>query len=70
MYYPPDTYEEWMMAAMAGNGCTECLASTHTADTCPENDPEVHIKWAIDDEIDAAEDGTMVMFPTYEERMS
>jgi hypothetical protein len=68
MYYPPDTYEEWMMAAMAGNGCTECLMSTHTADQCPENDPEVRIKWAIDDEIDATEEGTMVVFPTYEEQ--
>jgi hypothetical protein len=67
VYYPPDTYEEYMMAAMAGNGCTECLMSTHVASDCPENDPEVRIRWAIDDEIDGTEEGTMVTYPTYKE---
>ncbi len=33
--YEPDSYEELMMAAMAGNGCTSCLATTHTEDNCP-----------------------------------
>jgi hypothetical protein len=67
MYYPPDTYEEWMMAAMAGNGCTECLAQTHTADYCPENNPETLIKWAIEAEIDGLGYGTIVEYPTYQE---
>lgn len=67
MYYPPDTYEEYMMAAMAGNGCTECLAQTHTADTCPHIEPENLICWEIDAEIDAIVFGTMVEYPTYEE---
>ena len=46
----------------------ECLMTTHTADQCPENDPEVRIKWAIDDEIDATEHGTIVEYPTYQEQ--
>lgn len=36
--YPPDTYEEYMWAAMNGNGCTSCLMTTHTADNCPLDD--------------------------------
>jgi hypothetical protein len=52
--YPPDSYEELMMAAMAGNGCTECLATTHTADYCHEGrDPECWLwfnGWATVDE--------------------
>lgn len=64
----PDTYEELMMAAMAGNGCTSCLATTHTADNCPFDDPETYIKWAIDVEIEALGHGTMVEYPTYQEQ--
>jgi hypothetical protein len=33
--YEPDSWEELMNAAYAGNGCTSCLATTHTADNCP-----------------------------------
>jgi len=74
MYYPPDTYEEYMMAALAGNGCTECLATTHTADNCPDvewwtqwNTEQEIARAAEDAEIDALPLGTMVVFPTYEE---
>lgn len=67
MYYPPDSYEELMMAAMAGNGCTECLATTHTYRDCPYLNPEIMIAWAIHDEIDQLPVGTMVELPTYEE---
>lgn len=37
-----DEYDELMMAAMAGNGCTECLATTHVASDCKAN------QWASD----------------------
>lgn len=33
--YEPDSYEEMMAAAYAGNGCLSCGASTHTQDHCP-----------------------------------
>lgn len=32
--YAPDSYEEMMTAAYAGNGCITCGASTHTEDDC------------------------------------
>jgi hypothetical protein len=65
--YPPDSYEELMYAAMAGNGCTECLATTHTARDCHYNNPEIMLAWDIGIEIDRLPVGTMVEFPTYEE---
>lgn len=32
--YEPDSHEEMMAAAYAGNGCLSCGASTHTDDNC------------------------------------
>lgn len=33
--YEPDSHDELYAAALAGNGCTWCLATTHTEDHCP-----------------------------------
>jgi hypothetical protein len=68
--YPPDTYEEYMWAAVNGYGCTDCLAQTHVARDCPYNDPENWIRFDIDREIDSTERGTIVEYHTYEECLS
>ncbi len=33
--YEPDSHDELMAAAYAGNGCLSCLATTHTIKDCP-----------------------------------